>query len=148
MTDPLQVSAAVAAGMLEGAAAVLDADPAPAAVLFYAATASSTFGATPTEPHLVAVPLNRPLGTVGAPAPDLGIDPPPPAVLALAVAPAPEGMVAASGTIAWARLVDGAGIEHVRVPAVGLTGSGAPIEVDTLVVYAGGLVRIVGGVLY
>ncbi|KON79420.1 hypothetical protein PA01_12860 [Azoarcus sp. PA01] len=143
----VEISAALAAGRLEGTAAVLNAVAPSAAVLFYAATATSVFGDTPAEPHLVAVQLANPLGTVGDPAPDLGITPAPLAVLALTVEPAPEAQVTTTGTIAWARIVDGAGAEHLRC-AVGEAGSGAPIEVDALTVYAGGYVRIVSGIFY
>ncbi|MDT3669013.1 MAG: hypothetical protein ROZ37_01620 [Aromatoleum sp.] len=143
----VEISAALAAGRLNGTAAVLNAVAPGASVLFYAATATSAFGETPAEPHLVAVPLTNPLGTVGDPAPDLGITPAPLAVLTLIVEPAPEGQVSTTGTIAWARILDGAGAEHIRCP-VGAEGSGAPIEVEALAVYAGGYVRIVSGVFY
>lgn len=147
MTTDIEISAALAAGRLDGTAAVLNAVAPGASVLFYAATATSTFGDTPAEPHLVAVPLANPLGTVGEPDPDLGITPAPLAVLALTVEPAPEGQVTTGGTIAWARIVDGDGAEHIRCP-VGEEDSGAPIEVDVLVVRAGGFVRIVRGIFF
>lgn len=147
MTATVEISAALAAARLDGTAAVLNAVAPGAFVLFYATTATSAFDETPVEPPLVAIPLANPLGTVGDPAPDLGITPAPLAVLALTVDPAPEGQVTTTGTIAWAQILDGAGAEHIRCP-VGEEGSGAPIEVDALAVYAGGYVRIVGGVFY
>lgn len=147
MSAAVEISAALAAGRLLGTAAVLDAEEGGATVLCYTATASAPFGQAPAEPHLVAIALARPIGTVGAPPPDLGIDPPPLAVLALDLDPPPEGQVALSGVLAWCRIVDGAGVEHIRCP-LGAPGSGAPIELDALAVFAGGFVRIVGGVFY
>ena len=47
----------------------------------------------------------------------------------------------ASGTIAWARIENSAGLWLVDV-VVGVTGGGAPIELESLTGYAGGFVKL------
>lgn len=146
MSADLELSAVFAAARLTGIVALLDAVAPGASVLFYGSVRPAA-GVAPVETPAAVVPLAVPCGTVGDPAPDLGITPVPLAVLALDVTPPPEGQVESDVTLVWCRIVDGAGAEHLRCN-VGATGSGALIEVDALNVYAGGYVRITGGVFY
>lgn len=140
------MSADLATARLLGVLAVLDAVAPGASVLFYV-SARPAAGVAPTDSAAAIVPLPVPCGVVGAPPVGLGITPAPLAVLALDVTPPPEGQVSTSGTLLWARIVDGAGVEHLRC-TVGATGGGFAIEVDSVAVYAGGYVRVTGGWLF
>lgn len=145
MSD-IEISAGLAAARLTGIIALFDAIAPGASVLLYSSTRPAA-GVAPTDSAVAIVPLPVPCGIVGAPPEGLGITPVPLAVLALDVTPPPEGQVSASGMLLWARIVDGAGVEHLRC-TVGATGAGFAIEVDSVAVYAGGYVRITGGWLF
>jgi hypothetical protein len=55
-----------------------------------------------------------------------------------------EDMAPATGEMAWARIADSNGA-WVADANVGITGSGAALEFNTLNVYAGGIVRLTAG---
>jgi hypothetical protein len=57
---------------------------------------------------------------------------------------AEEDMAPATGEAAWARITDSDGT-WVADADIGITGSGAAIELNTINVYAGGIVRITAG---
>lgn len=139
----IEFDAAFARARLSGIITLLDAVAPGSSVLFHGSVRPAA-GVPPVDAALAIVPLPVPCGVIGDPPAGLGITPAPLAFLALKVTPPPEGQVAASGSIVWARIVDGGGVERLRCN-VGATGSGLPITVDNLTVYAGGYVRITGG---
>lgn len=124
----VEISPALAAAQLVATQALLQTGPDGPRLLFY--PAGDPGAVTP----LAILLLNNPIGTVADSA------------LTLDTAELPEGQVTETGAIAWCEFVDGHGAPHIRAP-VGAPGSGAPVEVDELNVYAGGFVRLASGVL-
>ncbi len=115
--------------MLTALATALDAaDPEPGRLRLYSADQPEAGVEVGDQVLLADIALNLPCGTVAD------------GVLTLSC-PIADELLPASGTPAWARLVDGAG-EWVADGDVGLTDSGALIELNSLTVYQGGIVRI------
>jgi len=108
----------------------LDGATDPGSLLLYAGTRPATGGSPESEESLLAiVPLDRPCGSVDA------------GELTFAFAdpiPAQRG-----GTPIWGRFVDGNGTFALD----GGVGEGELIQVDTVTIYAGGIVSGVSGVL-
>lgn len=110
----------------------------PAQVLFYTGDRPAA-GQAPAGAPVVAMAMPNPLGDIVAPGADFpaGFPVPPLACVASGI----EAMVTAQGDITWARILDGAGDEHLRCN-VGVTGSGALIQVDRTTVYTGGYLKL------
>lgn len=102
-----------------------------AAINLYAGARPALDGA-PAGALLVSVPLPVPCGTVAG-----GV---------LTLSTPSSTVVAASGTIAWARLVDRSGATLADMDC-GITGSGADVELNTLDVISGGLLAVTNGQL-
>lgn len=89
-------------------------------------------GDPPGGPDLVRIDLDDAIGSVSGD------------TLTLAVPSLVN--VAAGGTISWGRLTGRDG-QHAADLTAGLTGSGQAIELNTLTVYAGGLLAITSAIL-
>jgi hypothetical protein len=141
----LEVSNDILHGRAAVIGAVIDAAGPGAMVLFYQGPRPS-LGADPVEQALVAVTLELPCGVMMQPDQSFPAVPAPAWVLSLK---AGEGQVVTSGRVAWARVVDGAGKEHLRcdVDEEGAE-SGAPFVVDKSNVYAGGYMRLTAAYLW
>lgn len=110
----------------------IDAGTGTSAILIYSGLRPETTGNPTTGTMLVQVDLPYPCGAVAGG--ELQLDTP------------AWVNVLATGDCAWARVVDRDGTAILDMD-VGLTGSGADMEVNTLTVYAGGLLGIVAAVL-
>lgn len=132
----LRLSLTSRVDMLAALIARLDADLGAGSVKIY----SGAMPATPeTAPGASVLLVDIPLNTTSFGAPDPGT-----AVATLAVVPVPEGLPAASGTAAWARVTDESG-DVVWDCSVGT--SGTPITITSTDVAVGTPVRLTGGTL-
>lgn len=132
MTTPLSLIARKAE--LLGLRDALDAGG--AALLFYPNTPTALPDDTTTEVLIGAINLAVPSGAIGQSG-----------TLATLTLTTPQVAPAANtGLIGWARLVDGAGNGFLNLLA-GLPGSGAPVIVNTLQVYAGGEIQLLSCVI-
>lgn len=123
----VEISTAHAEARLVGSLAALEVGPdAPVLQLFTGPQPSPGGAATVL---LAEIPLTDPAGLIET-GPVLMITPALPIPIALA-----------SGAVAWGRLVDGNGDWHTDL-AAGLTGSGKPIQMDDLTLFAGGKVLL------
>lgn len=133
----IEYSITIKNAMLQVVADALNAaDPEPARLQLYTAT-QPTPGADITDQILLAdCPLALPCGTVSG------------GVLNLTL-PIEDDNLPASGTITWGRLVDGADnwIADLDVeiePAEGEPESAAAIQLNAVIVYKGGILRLTG----
>lgn len=110
----------------------IDAGSAGDAEIRLYAGARPAFGGAPAGAMLVSVSLPVPCGTIANGALTLDV--------------ANWVNVAASGDIVWGRIFDRDGVVVADL-GVGLTGSGQAIEINTLTVFAGGLLAIISAVL-
>jgi len=131
---PTKFSTALRTARATAIASKLDAGTTPAVIEFYTASQPTTGGAAITTQVLIGTCImSANSGTVAN-----GI---------LTFNPIADDTAAdASGIIAWARLSDGDG-NFVMDIECGLTGSGAGIIVNQLSVQAGGLIKVVSGVI-
>lgn len=97
-----------------------------AQIRLYSGTMPADFGAPQGQP-LVTINLDASVGTVSGDT--LTLDVP------------PSVTVSASGVIGWGRIISKDG-DTIADMTVGMTGSGQAIEVNSLTVYAGGLLSI------
>lgn len=129
---PIEYSIPVRNEMLTALKNRLDsADPVPGYMLMYTADQPATAGDPITDQTMLArINLALPCGAIAD------------GILTLTT-PLEDSNVAASGTLAWGRLLDGSGT-WVADFDIGLTGSGATLEISTssLIVYQGGILRI------
>ncbi len=116
---------------LAGLRDLIDAGSGTAAILLLSGARPAT-GATYAGSILVRIDLPNPCGSV--------------ADGALTLTVGDWGNVLASGDIAWARIVSRDGIVIADL-GVGLSGSGADIEINSLTVFAGGLIAITAAIL-
>lgn len=131
MTTPLSLIARKAE--LQGLRDALDAGGAK--MLFYTNAPTGLPDTATAETLIGTIALASPCGTLG----ETGAGP----VFATLSLTVPQSTLAVvTGVIGWVRLVNGAGNGFMDLP-VGLTGSGAPVIVNTQQVYAGGEIRLV-----
>lgn len=116
---------------LEGTRTYLDTGAGNARIRIYGGTRPAS-GAATAEPMLVEIALDKPCGVVSS--------------NALTLASSDEPLVANSGTATWARIVNGNGDFALDCDAGG-AGSGAEIIVSDPVMFVGGSVVLVSGVL-
>jgi hypothetical protein len=119
---------------MQALADLIDGAGAPGEIHIYDGTPPDPPGGDVTTQVLLAtLTLSLPCGTVSGGA--------------LTLSPIEEEDLApASGTATWARLVDGAGA-WVADMDVGVTGSGAVIQLNATDIYQGGIVRITSAVI-
>lgn len=111
-------------------------DAGGAALLFYPNTPSALPDDATAEVLIGAINLATPSGAIGQSG-----------MLATLTLTIPQVASAANtGVIGWARLVNGAGNGFLDLLA-GLAGSGAPVIVNTLQVYAGGEIQLLSCVI-
>ena len=126
-------SITVKTAMMQAVADKLDAATTAGYLLLYSA-AQPAAGAAITDQILLAdIELAKPCGTVAS------------GVLTLDC-PVADDNVPASGTLIWGRLYDGDS-NWIADGDVGLEGSGAMIELNSVTSYQGGIVRITAAVL-
>jgi hypothetical protein len=112
-------------------------DTGGASLRFYANLPPALPDTTTAEPVLGSIALAAPCGALG----QSGVAPEP--VLATLTLTVPRVAPAAlTGVIGWARFVNGAGDGFMDLP-VGLPGSGMPVIVSALQVYANGEIQLV-----
>jgi len=112
-------------------ASAIDAGASSGSLAIYTGSAPANVGAITDQALLVTLILPEPC-SVGVAS---GI---------LTLASIPEQMVQATGQAAWARLLDGDG-NPLADMTVGVTGSGADIELPTVDLIQGSYVRITAG---
>lgn len=95
-------------------------------------SAQPDFGATVSDTPLVAIPLQSPAGVVSG-----GV---------LTLSKTDEVMVTTEGTAVWARIVNADGVIGMDV-AVSANDGGAPLQLSSLTLYAGGYLRLLAGTL-
>lgn len=128
----IELMPAVKDARSEALRAAIDQGTGTAGILLYSGARPSVTGDPATGVVLVVVDLPAPCGSVVDGALTLN-------------APAWVNVLA-TGTCSWARIVDRNG-NPVADMDVGLTGSGADIELNALDVYAGGLLGVTSAVL-
>lgn len=110
----------------------IDAGTPPATISFYSGTKpATTGGAITTQTLLGTVTLSKPCATVSN------------GVLTFATI-ADDSVADNTGTIAWARMLSGAG-DFVMDTNCGVSGSGAVFIFNSLSVIAGGVIGVVSG---
>jgi hypothetical protein len=107
------------------------------ALLFYATDLPATPETTIVGPPLVTVPLAAPACGVVS---DVG------GLATLTITPV-AAQVIAGGDIVFARVQDGSGTSITDLPA-GLAGSGKPVTVSAVHVYAGGELQVLSCVMW
>jgi uncharacterized membrane protein len=116
-------------------------DTGGAKVLFYTNTPPVLPDTATTETLLGTITLAAPCGTLG----ESGVAPAP--VYATLTITVPQVAAAvATGIIGWVRFTNGAGNGFMDLP-VGVAGSGMPVIVNVLQVYANGEIRLASCVL-
>jgi hypothetical protein len=95
-------------------------------------SAQPDFGATVSDTPLVAIPLQSPAGVVSG-----GV---------LTLSKTDEVMVTTAGTAVWARIINSDGVIGMDV-AVSANDGGAPLQLSSLTLYAGGYLRLLSGTL-
>lgn len=125
-------SPAALQAMLGGLQLLIDGDVLHGKVLCYSGTPPFIPGDLTAEPLQVAIELGKPCGTITGTALNLAV-------------PA-EGQRIDGQTIAWVRIINGAGV-WVGDFDVGLTGSLSAIELDRLDGYPGAFVRLTAGLI-
>lgn len=124
----ITLSVPVRNSRLAAIANALDAAPSGGLLRLYAAPRPAVGQALASQTLLVELRLARPC----AAGLDAGL---------LTFAPIPEALCHRSGAVAWARFCDGDG-RWVMDLDVGPSGSGAEVELSTVVLYAGGAVSV------
>ncbi len=128
----LALNVTVANARLNAIKDAIDAAAKPGRIKIYTGPVPDPHGdAITTQVLLAELTFSRPCGTVAD------------GVLTFA-AITEEDLAPATGEAAWARIVDGSGT-WVADADVGVTSSGAAIELNTTNIYAGGIVRITSG---
>lgn len=102
---------------------------------FYTGSAPATPETASAETLLATVPLAAPSGSIGASG----------AVATLTLTPA-AALAGVAGIVGWVRVANGAG-NGVMDLSVGLAGSGLPVIMSDVQVYAGGEVQVVSCVI-
>ena len=128
----IAITSAHADARLSGTVSFLDAGPNNAAVRIYGGVRPTTPADTPTSEMLVQVDLTKPCGTVPA-----GV---------LTLTQLEDGLITASGTATWARVVNGRGVTAFDCDCG--EGIGAwEVQLAQVALYAGGAARITSAVL-
>lgn len=122
----ITLASAIKTARLQAVLNAIDAGSGAAELRLYTAPQPSGGAALTTQTLLIALPLADPAGSISG------------AVLTLT--PMLDTLCVASGDLAWARLVDSAGV-WVADFDLTISGGGGAITVDRVDVYTGGTIR-------
>lgn len=122
----ITLASAIKTARLQAVLNAIDAGSGAAELRLYTAPQPSGGVAITTQTLLIALPLADPAGSISG--------------AALTLTPMLDTLCVASGDLAWARLVDSAGVWCADFD-ITLAGGGGAITVDRLDVYTGGTIR-------
>ena len=120
------------AARLSGTLDFLDSGAGNAEIRIYGGTRPATPSDVPGSGMLVAIPLTKPAGSVGAGG--------------LTLTPSDNGQVANSGDATWARVVSGSGATAFDADVSDTAGTG-DIKITNVTLWVGGFVALVSAIL-